>query len=204
MKLQITQRITLCTLSSFISSCLQTRTFFTLICWGYNKNTIWIKYYDKRFLCYLQSKTENSLIFWLTRNKSSLEMLEKEFKIIVVWRFTKKLPKSLNFFSKIWMLDLYLHRFELHVWLENPWLIVSLIFTDTEGWFADFIRSELSSDGWRCVIGLVELPLVFGLTVSWAFRNGPGWLVLGFAGIRTFLWMISAGAHDLWCRIQQD
>ena len=155
----------------------------------------------KDFSCYLICQTEKSSIFWLTRDKNSFEMFEKEFKIIVVSIFTKKVPKSLYFFSEIWMLDLYLHRLELHVWLKNSWLIVSLIFADTEGWFADFIRSELASNWWGCVISLVELPFVFGITVSRAFGNGPSWFVCCFAGVRAFLWMVSAGAYDLWCWI---
>ncbi len=124
----------------------------------------------------------------------------KDFKIIVVWRITKKFKKSL-FFSNMRVINPYLHWFELHVRFENAWIIVSLIFSDTERWLAYFIWSELTSN-WRwCVICLIQLPFVLWFTVSWTFGNGPCWLVFSFACIWAFFWMVSARANDLGCRI---
>ena len=75
-------------------------------------------------------------------------MIGKIIKRCSLWLhlLKKKLQKSTLYDSEMWMLDLDIHWLKLHVVLENPGLIVSFILSNTKGWLAHFVRSELTSN----------------------------------------------------------
>ncbi len=103
------------------------------------------------------------------------------------------------------MLDLNLHRLELHMRLEDSSsTIISLILSNTEMRLAWLVGSILSSYRRWSVIGLIQLPLVFWLTISWALGYRPLRLVLCFACVWAFLWMISSWTYNFRCWIQQN
>lgn len=103
------------------------------------------------------------------------------------------------------MLNPDLDGFVLHVRLEDSgFTVVPFVFSNAEMGLCWLFRPQLSPDGWRCVVSLVQLPFVLRLTVTRSFGNGPGWLVLGLASVWTFLRVVGSWPYDLWCRVKQD
>ena len=98
----------------------------------------------------------------------------------------------------------YISRPKLHVLLENSWFVVTLVLSHAEVRLCRFVWSELISNRWRCIVCLAQLPFVLWLSIPWPFRNWPLRLVLCFARVRTFLWMVCTRPYDFWGGIQQN
>lgn len=95
------------------------------------------------------------------------------------------------------MIDADLYWPVLHVGLENPWFVVSLLLTHTIERFWRLIRTSLRADC-RCrVVCLVELRLVLMSWIARSFGHGPVRLVLVDACKGTLFGVVRSRANDL-------